>query len=64
MRVGLVGPNGSGKTTLLRLLQGEIQPSRGEIRKADSLRIVSFDQNRELDPDQLCGARSRPIAIR
>jgi len=51
MRVGLVGPNGSGKTTLLRLLKGEIQPSRGEIRKADSLRIVSFDQNRELDPD-------------
>jgi ABC transport system ATP-binding/permease protein len=51
MRVGLVGPNGSGKTTLLRLLQGEIQPASGEIRKADSLRIVSFDQNRELDPN-------------
>jgi len=51
MRVGLVGPNGSGKTTLLRLLRGDIQPTRGEIRKADSLRIVYFDQNRELDPD-------------
>jgi len=51
MRVGLVGPNGSGKTTLLRLLRGEIQPTAGEIHKADSLRIVSFDQNRELDPD-------------
>jgi ATP-binding cassette subfamily F protein uup len=50
MRVGLVGPNGSGKTTLLRLLRGDIQPTRGEIRKADSLRIVYFDQNRELDP--------------
>jgi ATP-binding cassette subfamily F protein uup len=37
MRVGLVGPNGSGKTTLLRLLRGEIEPTRGEIRKADSL---------------------------
>jgi ATP-binding cassette subfamily F protein uup len=52
MRVGLVGPNGSGKTTLLRLLRGEIQPTGGEIRKADSLRVVYFDQNRELDPDQ------------
>ena len=51
MRVGLVGPNGSGKTTLLRLLRGELQPTRGEIRRADSLRIVYFDQNRELDPD-------------
>jgi len=51
MRVGLVGPNGSGKTTLLRLLRGDIAPSRGEIRKADSLRIVYFDQNRVLDPD-------------
>jgi ATP-binding cassette subfamily F protein uup len=51
MRVGLVGPNGSGKTTLLRLLRGDIQPTRGEIRRADALRIVYFDQNRELDPD-------------
>jgi ABC transport system ATP-binding/permease protein len=51
MRVGLVGPNGSGKTTLLRLLRGDLQPTRGEIRRADSLRIVYFDQNRELDPD-------------
>ncbi len=50
MRVGLVGPNGSGKTTLLRLLQGELPPSAGEIRRADLLRIVHFDQNREIDP--------------
>jgi ATP-binding cassette subfamily F protein uup len=51
MRVGLVGQNGSGKTTLLRLLRGDIQATRGEIRRADALRIVYFDQNRELDPD-------------
>lgn len=51
MRVGLVGPNGSGKTTLLRLLRGEIQPNAGEVRRADLLRIVYFDQNRLLDPD-------------
>ena len=49
MRVGLVGPNGSGKTTLLRLLRGDLEPSKGAIRKADGLRIVYFDQNRELD---------------
>jgi ATP-binding cassette subfamily F protein uup len=51
MRVGLVGPNGSGKTTLLRLLKGDLGPTRGSMRQADSLRIVYFDQNRMLDPD-------------
>lgn len=51
MRVGLVGPNGSGKTTLLRLLRGDILRTAGKIQKADSLRIVYFDQNRLLDPD-------------
>ena len=50
LRVGLVGPNGSGKTTLLRLLRGEVAPATGEIRRADKLRIVYFDQRRELDP--------------
>jgi len=53
MRVGLVGPNGSGKTTLLRLLLSELRPGHGKIRKADALRIVYFDQNRQLDPDIL-----------
>lgn len=50
MRVGLVGPNGSGKTTLLRLLSRELAPTDGEIRTADALQVVYFDQNRVLDP--------------
>jgi ATP-binding cassette subfamily F protein uup len=50
-RVGLVGPNGSGKTTLLRLLKGDLEPTSGEIRRADFLRIVYFDQNRPLPQD-------------
>ncbi len=49
MRVGVVGPNGSGKTTLLRMLRGEVAPAQGEIRRADRLRTVSFDQSRQLD---------------
>jgi len=51
MRVGLVGPNGSGKTTLLRLMRGDLKPESGKVRRAEGLRIVYFDQNRELDPD-------------
>ena len=51
MRVGLVGPNGSGKTTLLRLLRGEMAPTSGRIQRAEPLRMVYFDQSRQLDPD-------------
>ena len=50
-RVGLVGPNGSGKTTLLRLLRGELAPTEGDVRRADALQVVYFDQTRVLDPE-------------
>jgi ATP-binding cassette subfamily F protein uup len=33
------------------VLRGDIEPARGKITRAASLRIVYFDQNRELDPD-------------
>jgi ATP-binding cassette subfamily F protein uup len=52
-RVGLVGPNGSGKTTLLRLLVGESEPDRGEVRRGARLQVAYFDQQREqLDPER------------
>ncbi|MGC2656865.1 MAG: ABC-F family ATP-binding cassette domain-containing protein [Bryobacteraceae bacterium] len=50
-RIGLVGPNGSGKTTMLRLMMGEMQPESGTVRRADDLRMVYFDQTRQLDPN-------------
>ncbi|HSP34550.1 MAG TPA: ABC-F family ATP-binding cassette domain-containing protein [Thermoanaerobaculia bacterium] len=50
-RLGILGPNGSGKTTLLRVIAGEIEPDTGTITRADGLRVVYFEQNREsLDP--------------
>jgi ATP-binding cassette subfamily F protein uup len=51
MRVGLVGANGSGKTTLLQLLRGELAPLQGEIQRAEALRIVYFDQRRQINPE-------------
>ena len=46
-RLSLLGPNGSGKTTLLKLLVGDLQADKGTIKRADGLRIIWFDQNRE-----------------
>jgi ABC transport system ATP-binding/permease protein len=49
--LGVLGPNGSGKTTLLRMIVGELAPDAGTIERADRLRVVYFEQNRELlDP--------------
>lgn len=47
IRLGLVGANGSGKTTLLKVLGGELAPDGGSVQRADGLRVVYFDQNRE-----------------
>ena len=46
-KLGLIGPNGSGKSTLIRLLTGALEPDRGQIKPADGLRVILFDQARE-----------------
>ncbi len=52
MRVGIVGPNGSGKTTLLKLVSGQLAAQAGTVERATALRVVYFEQNREIEGSQ------------
>jgi ATP-binding cassette subfamily F protein uup len=47
-KVGIIGPNGAGKTTLLRQLLGELEPTRGNLKRGTNLEIAYFDQYRAL----------------
>ncbi len=52
-RTGIIGPNGAGKSTLLRILLGELQPEKGEVRHGTHLEIAYFDQLRmQLDEEK------------
>jgi ATP-binding cassette subfamily F protein 3 len=44
-RIGLIGMNGTGKSTLLRLINGEYQPSEGNISKPRNLTIGFLNQD-------------------
>ena len=44
-RVCVVGNNGSGKSTLIKLLIGEVNASRGEIRRNPRLRVGVYNQH-------------------
>ncbi|WP_327278246.1 ATP-binding cassette domain-containing protein [Streptomyces sp. NBC_01224] len=46
-RIALTGPNGVGKSTLLRLLNGDLTPRSGEIKRADG-RIAYLSQRLDL----------------
>ncbi|MBL0385066.1 ABC-F type ribosomal protection protein [Tumebacillus sp. ITR2] len=43
-RIALVGPNGTGKSTLLKLLTGQLQGERGNIRVTPTATLGYFDQ--------------------
>ncbi|MBG0738313.1 ABC-F family ATP-binding cassette domain-containing protein [Paeniglutamicibacter antarcticus] len=43
-RLGLVGVNGSGKTTLLKLLNGQVQPSKGTLKRGKTVQTAVLTQ--------------------
>ncbi len=45
-RMGIVGPNGAGKTSLLRVVNGELEPVKGTVKRGNQTRIALFDQAR------------------
>jgi ABC transport system ATP-binding/permease protein len=60
--VAIVGPNGAGKTTLVKILLGEIQPDRGEVRHGANLQIAYVDQARDdLREDMTLTAALAPL---
>ena len=46
-RVALVGPNGAGKTTLVKLLTGELNPTKGQVKRNMHLKMSRFTQHFE-----------------
>jgi len=51
-KLGLLGPNASGKSTLLKILANEMSVDSGQVERADKLRVVYFEQNRDsLNPE-------------
>jgi len=44
-RIAIVGPNGVGKSTFLKLLMGDLEPTSGEVRRNNRLKLGRFDQH-------------------
>ncbi len=44
-KIGLVGLNGTGKSTLLKIINGDFQPSSGEVQKAKDCTIGFLNQD-------------------
>ena len=51
--VGVIGPNGAGKTTLFRMILGEEEPDKGELRIGDTVKLGYVDQEHaDIDPEK------------
>ena len=51
--VGIIGPNGVGKTTLFKMVVGEEQPDKGELKVGKTVQFSYVDQGRSgIDPSK------------
>lgn len=53
-RYAISGPNGAGKSTLMKILEGDIEPSKGSVTRPKKLGVLrqdqfAFDQFRVID---------------
>jgi ATP-binding cassette, subfamily F, member 3 len=44
-RIAIVGANGSGKSTLIKVLNGELNPMKGQVNRNGRLRVGYFAQH-------------------
>ncbi len=50
-RVGILGRNGAGKSTLAGLLTGDVEPTRGRVKRGKTVVVAVLDQQlRDLEP--------------
>src|ERR1700739_3457175 len=43
-RYAITGPNGAGKSTLMKILEGELEPTKGSVSRPKKLGILRQDQ--------------------
>jgi ATPase subunit of ABC transporter with duplicated ATPase domains len=53
-RYGITGPNGAGKSTLMKILEGDLEPSKGSVTRPKRMGILrqdqfAFDEHRVID---------------
>lgn len=52
-KVAIIGNNGTGKTTILKIITGQINADRGQIKLGSKVHIGYYDQEHQvLDPDK------------
>lgn len=61
-RIAIIGRNGSGKTTLLKILNGMVEPTSGDIGRADDV-VFGFVPQIIEDNDSLSGGQRLNAAV-